>query len=129
MKSTTNDSDAVVRIFTDGAGCRPDGTGSGFCWLREDTGRRKITREDGLTNNQAEYRAISSAIEFMDSDSAAEILSDSENTCCQLRGERRVRDPRLAELKCQIEAAIENRKLTVQFTWIPRRDNKAGKLI
>jgi ribonuclease HI len=118
-----------IRIFTDGAGCRPDGKGSGFAWLREDTVQKKITREDGLTNNQAEYRAILSALESLPKESHAEIRSDSENTCCQLNGSRRVLDPKLAEIFQQIQDLIEKNKLAVAFVWIPRRQNLAGKLI
>ena len=129
MKTPTKQATAVIRIFTDGAGCRPDGKGSGFAWLREDTGEKKVTREDGLTNNQAEYRAILSAVESLSAGAKAETLTDSENTCFQLRGERRVRDPHLAELHDQIQALITKNRLTVKFTWIPRRENRAGKLI
>ena len=120
---------SLVRIYTDGSGCRPDGKGSGFAWLREDTRERKVVRVDGLTNNQAEYRAILSAIESLNAGANAEILTDSENTCFQLRGERRVRDPHLAELHAQTCAVIHKNRLSVTFTWIPRRDNRAGKLI
>ena len=97
MKAQTRKkTDSKIRIFTDGAGCRPDGKGSGFAWLREDTGERKIVREDGLTNNQAEYRAVLAAVQFLEPGSDAELLMDSGNICYQLRGEYRVRDPRLA---------------------------------
>jgi len=129
MKTEEKQIDSGIRIFTDGSGCRPDGKGSGFAWFREDTGAKKITREDGLTNNQAEYRAIISALQSLSSQSKAEILTDSENTCYQLKGDRRVRDPKLAELHDQIQALIEKNQLSVTFTWIPRRDNKAGRLI
>jgi len=129
MKTEEKQIDSGIRIFTDGGGCRPDGKGSGFAWFREDTGAKKITREDGLTNNQAEYRAIISALQSLSSQSKAEILTDSENTCYQLKGDRRVRDPKLAELHDQIQALIEKNQLSVTFTWIPRRDNKAGRLI
>jgi ribonuclease HI len=129
MKTAINKSNTVVRIFADGSGCRPDGKGSGFAWVREDTGDRKITRKDSLTNNQAEYHAILSALESLSSGTRAEILTDSENTCFQLRGERRVRDPHLAGLNDQIQDLIKKKRLNVTFTWIPRRDNKAGKLI
>jgi ribonuclease HI len=129
MKAQTKQANAVIRIFTDGSGCRPDGKGSGYAWFREDTGEKKITRVDGLTNNQAEYRSILSAIESLNGVDTAEILTDSENTCFQLRGERRVRDPHLTELHDQIQALIKKNRLTVVFTWIPRRENRAGRLI
>jgi len=58
-----------------------------------------------------------------------EILTDSENTCFQLKGRRRVIDPHLADLHAKISAIVTKRKLTVEFTWVPRRENLAGKLI
>src|SRR5580704_8558004 len=100
--NATNPGNGVIRIYTDGAGCRPDGKGSGFAWLREDTRQKQLKREDNLTNNQAEYRAILLALESLETGAKAEILTDSENTCFQLRGERRVRDLHLAELHAQI---------------------------
>jgi ribonuclease HI len=118
-----------IRIFTDGSGRRPDGKGSGFAWFRPGNGQRMIVREDNLTNNQAEYKAIHSALECVSPQSKVEILTDSENTCFQLKGERRVRDSRLAELNAQIRVLIEKKHLNVTFTWIPRGDNLAGKLI
>ncbi len=120
---------STIRVYTDGSGARPDGKGSGFAWLREDTGQKKVTREEGLTNNQAEYRAILSALEFLPEGSRAEILSDSENTCCQLNGQHRVLDPKLASLHGQIQALIQKKRLTVSFVWVSRRENLAGKLI
>jgi len=129
MKAKTKEEIAIVRIFTDGSGQRPDGTGSGYAWLRKDTGEKKIVRQNGLTNNQAEYWAIVSALEKLPSGTHVEILTDSENTCYQLRGERRVRDERLAELNLQIQNLIKRNKLIVIFTWIPRGENAAGKLI
>lgn len=129
MKTRGKSEEKIVRIFTDGSGMRPDGTGSGFAWLREDTGERKLVREDGLTNNQAEYRGILSAIENVGPGAKVEILTDSENTCFQLRGERRVRDSKLAKLHDRITVVIKKNRLTVTFSWVPRRENLAGKLI
>ena len=73
-----------VKVYTDGAGMRPDGKGSGFAWIIPATGEKKIIREDGLTNNQAEYRAILSAVENVADNISVQIITDSENTCCQL---------------------------------------------
>src|SRR5437868_6680111 len=100
----------AIQIYTDGSGCRPDGTGSCFAWLRENGSQPAIIRifkEDRLTNNQAEYKAILSALESVPLASIVEILTDSENTCFQLRGERRVKHPKLAELHSQIQKMIE----------------------
>jgi ribonuclease HI len=119
----------AIRIYTDGSGSRPDGKGSSFAWFRQDTGGKQIVREDGLTNNQAEYRAILAAIETLPVGTRAEILTDSENTCFQLKGQRHVLNPHLARLHDQIQAILKKNRLTVDFVWVPRRENLAGKLI
>jgi ribonuclease HI len=121
--------ESIIRIFTDGSGSRPDGKGSKFAWFRPDTNEKKIVPQDNLTNNQAEYRAILAAVESLPTGAKAEILTDSENTCFQLKGVRRVLDAELKKLNEQISSAIAKRKLTVAFTWVPRRENLAGKLI
>jgi ribonuclease HI len=128
-KQSKTDEKSRIRVFTDGAGCRPDGTGSGFVWLREDTREKKVFREPNLTNNQAEYSGIRAAIEALQSGEQVEILTDSQNTCCQLKGEHRVRDARLAALHDQILKLIQKKRIDVIFTWIPRSSNPAGKLI
>ena len=127
MKTKVNEQ--LIIIYTDGSGARPDGKGSGFAWFRVGTGEKKISRKDQLTNNQAEYLAIISALESLPKGAKAEIRTDSENTCCQLNGQRRVRDPKLAELHKQILTLKDKYHLNVVFVWIPRRENLAGKLI
>jgi ribonuclease HI len=127
MKTKKNNRQII--IYADGSGARPDGKGSGFAWQRTDTGQKKITREDGLTNNQAEYRAILSALESVPRGGSVEIRTDSENICCQLNGQHRVLDPKLAEIYDQIQNLIEKNRLTVTFVWVRRGENPAGKLI
>lgn len=128
MKTNNKETKASV-IFTDGSGCRPDGKGSAFAWLCPGNGKKQVTREDGLTNNQAEYRAILSAVEDLPPGTQAEIRTDSENTCCQLNGQRRVRDSELTKLHSAILDYIRKNRLSVTFTWVPRNENLAGKLI
>jgi ribonuclease HI len=128
-KSKPPGSAEIIHIYCDGSGSRPDGKGSGFAWVRPGTGQKQITREDGLTNNQAEYRAILAALESLPKDVKTEIRSDSENTCCQLNGQRRILDPELAALYNRVQKVIQEKKLTVTFLWVPRRQNLAGKLI
>jgi ribonuclease HI len=120
----------LVRIFTDGSGARPDGKGSKFAWLCSDTPAMKVYHEDGLTNNQAEYHAILAALD----DGCprgwnVQIVNDSENTIFQLRGQRRVLEPKLLEIHRQIQALIGHKRLTVEFVWVPRSENAAGKLL
>src|SRR5438874_13240585 len=81
-----------IVIFFDGAGCRPDGKGSGYAWLRQDTGQQHVERMDGLTNNQAEYRAFVSALERLQDGSKVDLFCDSLLLHSQFHGRFRVKD-------------------------------------
>jgi ribonuclease HI len=118
-----------VRIFTDGAGARPDGKGSGFAWIREDTGEKYIHHEDGLTNNRAEYRAVLALVEALPKASAAEVLTDSDLVANQFNKRYKVLDPMLAELLAKIRKVIDGKRLEVTVSWVPRQANLAGKLL
>jgi ribonuclease HI len=119
----------VIRIFTDGAGKRPDGNGSGLAWVREDTREQHVERIPGLSNNEAEYRGVISAIKPLPKGSPVEVLSDSLLVVSQLRGEYRIRDPKLEKLATEVRTIAEQKQLVLKVTWIPRRENLAGKLL
>ncbi len=118
-----------IRIFCDGAGARPDGSGSAYAWFREDTGRKFARSADGLTSNQAEYRAILSALDALPDKSDVLILTDSQLVVSQICGDCRTKDPELRKLRSEIRQLVRDRKLDVRFRWVPRRENLAGKLI
>jgi ribonuclease HI len=119
----------VIRIFTDGAGKRPDGNGSGFAWVCEDTRETHVERIPGLSNNEAEYRGVISAIKPLLKGSRVEVLSDSLLVVSQLRGEYRIRDPKLEKLATEVKTIADQKQLELKVTWIPRRENLAGKLL
>jgi ribonuclease HI len=119
----------VIQIYTDGSGMRPDGKGSAIAWIRKDTGEKRVEPKDGLTNNEAEYGAVLSAIKHVPKFSEVEVLSDSELVCCQFAGKWKIADPSLIELLSQIREEIKRKELKVELTWIPRRENRAGKMI
>jgi ribonuclease HI len=118
-----------IVVFFDGAGCRPDGKGSGYAWLRRDTGEKHVQRIDGLTNNEAEYRAFVAVLESLPEGSKAELFSDSLLLDSQFHGKYRVKDPDLAGLLGTAHELIRHKKLTVNLQWIPRTKNLAGKLL
>jgi ribonuclease HI len=126
MKKNVN---KLIRIYTDGAGQRPDGKGSGFAWVREDTGEQHIERIPGLSNNEAEYRGVISALKHLRKGKHVEVLSDSLLVVSQLRGEYRIRDPKLEKLATEVKTIAEQKQLLFKVTWIPRQENRAGKLI
>lgn len=119
----------VERIFCDGAGQNVEGKGSGFAWFRDSDGHTHREQVDGLTNNQAEYRAVLSVLESVKPGSSVEIVTDSQLIACQLRGTYKVNDPRLAALRESILRVVKKRKLGVTYSWVPRAQNKAGRLL
>lgn len=118
-----------LRMFFDGAGCRPNGEGSGFAWICPETGHRQIERVRGLTNNQAEYRAFLAALRHVPDGSSVEMFSDSQLICSQFDGQYRVKDYALQELLSEVLALILNKRLKVTLQWVPRNLNLAGKLL
>jgi ribonuclease HI len=118
-----------IAIYTDGAGARPDGKGSAIAWVRKDTNESHVEMVDGLTNNQAEYRSILSALQTVPERSVVEIRSDSQVAVYQLSGVYGINIPALADLRDLINTVLTKRKLTATFTWIPRAQNHADKLL
>ncbi len=113
----------IVRIYVDGSG---DGR---FCYYREDgreIGRRQIV---GLTNIEAEYRAVLLALLHIPDNSKVIILSDSKIVVNQLNLEWYIKSNKLRELFDDIHAVIKDKKLKVDFKWLPRKHNKAGKYL
>jgi ribonuclease HI len=113
----------------DGAGPRPDGTGSGFAWVRLDRDEERVRRVDGLTNNQAEYRGLIAVLKYLSPGSSARIHSDSQLVCEQFNDRWAVHDPDLRALLQKARDLIESKELSVQVRWIPREENLAGKLL
>jgi ribonuclease HI len=118
-----------IEIYADGAGANPDGKGSGFAWVNTTTQEKKIESIPNLTNNVAEYRAVISALKSLRKGSVANIFTDSTLVVGQLRGEYRIRDSKLEKLAIEVKTIVDQKGLTVTFTWVRRQDNLAGKLL
>ena len=112
-----------IVIYTDGSG---DGR---FCYYKPATreiGRRQI---EGLTNNEAEYRGILLALLHTEPESEVLILSDSKVVINQLNLEWYIKSDKLREIFDNIHDIIEHKHLKVDFEWIPRKRNLAGKYL
>ena len=127
-KSKTLPQERYVAYF-DGAGMRPDGTGSGYAWFIENNGIKMVQRMDGLTSNQAEYRGFLSLVKHLPEYSKCDLNSDSMLVVSQFNKVWAVRDPELKRLLYQVRDAIQERHLKVRLKWVPRRENRAGKLL
>ena len=115
----------VLSIFVDGSG----GHNSGFGFFVKETGESFYKKEPNITNNQAEYMAIISALrKFSGSIDEIIIYSDSKNTVSQLNHEFAINNDQLRTLAREtwdLVAKFPNLKIN----WIPRNQNLAGKML
>lgn len=115
----------VLSIFVDGSG----GPNSGFGFFVKETGESFYKKEPDITNNQAEYMAIISALQkFAGTEDEIVIYSDSKNTVSQLNHEYAINNDKLRSLAMQtwdLAAKFPNLKII----WIPRNRNLAGKML
>ncbi len=115
----------VLSIYVDGSG----GPNSGFGFFVKETGESFYKKEPNITNNQAEYMAIVSALKkFSGTMDEIIIYSDSKNTVSQLNHEFAINNDQLRTL------ARETWDLLTKFpnlkiNWIPRNQNLAGKML
>ncbi len=117
----------AIQVFVDGSGADPNGI-AGFAWLCEGQNPH-VEWGRGWTNNEAEYRAVLSAVESLPNGTAAMIMCDSALVVRQLRGEYEVRESRLWDLHAEIETVIFNKLLRITWIWISRKENKADRLL
>ena len=109
-----------MKIYVDGSG-----KSGKYCYVAE--GRApKILEESGITNNQAEYKAVIVALQDI-KEKDIEIFSDSELIVKQLTYEYSIKIDHLRQLAIQVWKLCEGRK--VRFYWTPRSKNKAGKVL
>lgn len=115
----------VLSIFVDGSG----GPNSGYGFFVKETGESFYKKEPNITNNQAEYMAIISALKkFSDTTDEILIYSDSKNTVLQLNHEYAINNDQLRSLAretWELAAKFPNLKIK----WIPRNQNLAGKML
>jgi len=110
------------RIYTDGSG---DGR---MAWYNENTGESWYDKKAGITSNEAEYNAVINALKSSKSQDI-EILSDSKLVVNQLKREWHIKDRKMRMLFDEVQKIIKERKLSVEFTWVPREENPAGKYL
>ena len=115
----------AISIYVDGSG----GENSGYGYFVKETGDSFYEKKPNITNNQAEYLAIITALKnFVDSDQEIIIFSDSKNTISQLNHDYAINNEKLRELAQEAWSIIGKfPKLTL--TWVPRKENLAGKML
>ena len=114
-----------ISVYVDGSG----GPNGGFGFFVKETGESFYEKKPEITNNQAEYMAIISALKkFVDTDNEITIYSDSKNTVNQLNHEFAINNEKLRDLARESWVIIAKfSKLLI--VWIPRKENLAGKML
>jgi len=82
------------------------------------------------SNNEAEYLAIYHALKGIGTKYIDLVVySDSQLAIKQLNHEWAIEDNRLREIAMDIWNLVTENHWNVSFIWIPRKDNKAGKIL
>ena len=114
-----------ISVYVDGSG----GSNGGFGFFVKETGESLYEKKSNITNNQAEYLAIISALKkFVDNDEEITIFSDSKNTVNQLNHEFAINNEKLRDLARESWLII-GKFSNLSIVWIPRKENLAGKML
>ena len=114
-----------ISVYVDGSG----GSDGGFGFFVKETGESFYEKKSEITNNQAEYLAIISALKkFVDTDNEITIFSDSKNTVNQLNHEFAINNEKLRDLARESWVII-GKFSNLSIVWIPRKENLAGKML
>jgi len=115
----------VISVYVDGSG----GENSGYGYFVKETGESFYEKKSNLTNNQAEYMAMIAALKkFVNSNDEIIIFSDSKNTVSQLNHEFAINNEHLRVL-AQEAWNIIGKFANLTLTWVPRKENLAGKML
>lgn len=114
-----------VSVYVDGSG----GPAGGYGFFVKETGESFYEKKPEITNNQAEYLAIISALnKFVDYDEEITIYSDSKNTVNQLNHEFAINNEQLRNLAREAWGLI-GKFSNLSILWVPRKENLAGKML
>ena len=114
-----------ISIYVDGSG----GTNSGYGYFVKETGESFYEKKSDLTNNQAEYMAIISALnKHVNSNDEITIYSDSKNTVNQLNHEFAINNDALRNMAREAWEII-GKFSNLSIVWVPRKENLAGKML
>jgi len=115
----------VISVYVDGSG----GENSGYGYFVKETGESFYEKKPNITNNQAEYMAIIVALKkFLNSNEEITIFSDSKNTVSQLNHEFAINNEQLRLLAREAWNII-GKFSNLTLTWVPRKENLAGKML
>jgi ribonuclease HI len=119
--------EGFYRARTDGASRGNPGPAAIGVSIENSDGKEVASASEAIgetTNNVAEYSALIKALDLLIElgASRAVVLLDSELIVRQLRGQYRVRNPRMKELYAQVQSLLP-RFREIRFRHVPREEN------
>ena len=115
----------TISVYVDGSG----GSNSGYGYFIKNTGESFYENKADITNNQAEYLAIISALKkFQNLNDEIIIFSDSKNTVNQLNHEFAINNEQL-RIFAREAWALMAKFSNLKIQWVPRKENLAGKML
>jgi ribonuclease HI len=117
----------VFHVYVDGSGPPK----SRYGYFVEETMEYSVKSLDGMTNNEAEYRAIIDVLTNakLPKDQEIIIYSDSQTVVGQIRHDFGINEDRLRDLAMKVWDLIKDYNPRPKFEWISRKQNKAGKML
>lgn len=115
----------VLHIYVDGSGSPYFKYG----YFIDETGESNLEHREGVSNNEAEYLAIISALRnVINRDSEIVILSDSQLVVNQINHKYGINNENLRRLASEVW--VLGKKIDkFELRWLPRSENKAGKML
>lgn len=105
------------------------GDSSGYGYYEPNTGESDFIKKPDLTNMEAEYHAILSALKkYAYTQKPLVLYSDAQTVVLQLNHEYSIKKDTLRDLARRIWPLIKEYP-SVEIKWIPRKKNLAGKML
>lgn len=115
----------TLSIYVDGSG----GENSGYGYFIKETSESFYEKKPNITNNQAEYLAVLSALQKIGQTSdEITIYSDSKVMVSQLNHQFAINSEPLREFARQAWTLM-GKMPNLKIVWIPRAENLAGKML
>jgi ribonuclease HI len=95
----------------------------------DETGESHMEHREGISNNEAEYLAIITALNnAVNKDSQVVLLSDSQLVVNQITHKYGINNENLRKLAVQVWV-LEKKFEKFEIQWLRRSENKAGKML
>jgi hypothetical protein len=119
----------ILRVCISGRGCRPDGGGSGYAYVVENTGKSEVEWVAGLSREMAVYHGLLRVVDDSAPGSKIRSFVDSQRVAHQFEHVHYLSTSKLISFLARIRILISEQRLVVKAIWLPSHQNPASKLL